>query len=186
MKKLRILIDLDDTMEEFLPRWIQAINYQHNRDVRIEDVRSWHMNEVYPDLLEEDLIEPLLTYEFWEGVREKPGAAKNILKFINDGHQINVVTSSHYGTIERKMDSMFFRLFPFLTWSSVIVTNEKGRIKGDVLIDDNPDFMEGFTGLRLLMDAPHNQGDMATSCATRVYNWNEVYDVVTSYAESVE
>ena len=127
MRNLKILIDLDDTMEDFLPRWIQAINYQYGEDAKLEDVKSWYMNSVYPDLDEEQLIEPLLSFEFWEGVKAKEGAQEYIRKFIADGHKVNVVTSSHYGTIQTKMDYMFFRLFPFLTWSSVIVTLIKGE-----------------------------------------------------------
>lgn len=182
MKQLKILVDLDDTMEDFLPRWIQAINYQYNKNAKLEDIDSWLLRSIYPDLLNEDLMSPLMTYDFWEGVKEKEGASKYIWQLINDGHDIKVVTSSHYETLIYKMDGMFFKLFPFLTWDHVIVTSEKGRIKGDVLIDDNPAFMDGFTGLRLLMDAPHNQKNKEL---TRVYNWQEVYDMVTSYAESI-
>lgn len=186
MKKLRILIDLDDTMEDFLPRWIQSVNYKYGKNATLDDVTSWHMNSVYPDLEEEELMDPLLEIEFWNGIKAKDGAQEYIRRLIDDGHHINVVTSSHYATLDTKMDYMFFRLFPFLTWSSVIVTSDKGRIKGDVLIDDNPDFMKDFTGLKLLMDAPHNKNRTGLSQMTRVYNWPEIYDIVTSYAEASE
>ena len=183
MKTLKILTDLDDTMEEFLPRWVQAINYRHNKNVKVEDVKSWCMFEVYPDLSDDELIQPLLEHEFWAGVQEKPGAGMYIRRLMSDGHDIRVVTSSHYATLQPKMDYMFFRLFPFLTWDNVIVTSDKTRIRGDVIVDDNPVFMDGFKGLTLLMDATHNRNDRDH---TRVYNWEEVYDIISSYAESIE
>lgn len=180
MKKLKILIDLDDTMEDFLPRWVQSINYKYNKDVKVMDIHEWDIHSIYPDLTYEELLEPLQTIEFWEGVQAKPDAPKYIRLLQKDGHVIRVVTSSHYTTLDRKIDCMLFRLFPFLSWDDVVVTQDKGQLKGDVLIDDNPAFMDGFDGVKLLMDAPHNQLEHTI---TRVYDWKEIYDIISSLAE---
>lgn len=184
MKKLELLVDLDDTMEDLIPRLVSALNYKFSKEYTSSDITEWDLSKFYPGITNEDLIEAMSRSDFWELIDEKPQACEFIYKLKRDGHDIKVVTASHYSVLEKKMDLMFFRLFPFLTWDDVIITKDKRRVTGDVLIDDNPNFLNGFNGIRLLMDASHNRSHVVDSINTiRVHDWHEIYDIVSTLAE---
>ena len=113
-------------------------------------------------------------------MKPKEGAPEYIKRLMDDGHKVFVVTTSGYKTIVPKMEHVLFKYFPFLGWDNVIITSEKSRVHGDVLIDDGVHNLE--TGLyeKLLMDAPHNRlFDEKKIGAIRVMNWEQVYDTVT-------
>ena len=71
MKKLTILVDMDDTIEDLLTAWIDSLNALFNRNVNRDEVDSWDIGEVYPGIPKELLYEPLRTDEFWDNVFPK-------------------------------------------------------------------------------------------------------------------
>ena len=74
-----------------------------------------------------------------------------------------------------KLDKAFFPYFTYLDWKDIIMINDKSLLKGDVIIDDNPDKIKHFDGLRLLRDAPYNQNTPENDYNFRVHNYEEVY-----------
>ena len=41
MKKLTILVDMDDTIEQLLNAWIAAVNSKFGTAVTYDDIKSW-------------------------------------------------------------------------------------------------------------------------------------------------
>ena len=44
MKKLTILIDMDDTLEDLLGAWVSYLNTQYGTNVHKEDIRQWDIS----------------------------------------------------------------------------------------------------------------------------------------------
>jgi 5'-nucleotidase len=60
------------------------------------------------------------------------------------------------------------RHLPQIARHKVIFCGEKSVLNVDYLIDDTPQHFEGFRGVGLLFDAPHNRGD---DRYYRVHGW---------------
>lgn len=180
---LKILIDLDDTIEHLLSAWVDYLNSQYGTSVRQEDITQWDLQIAFPSLTKEQIHAPLEKDEFWQRVKPMEGAAEAIQCMQKRGYQVYIVTASAYRTIRPKMEQMLFKHFPFLTWDNVIVTNHKQIINGDILIDDAPHNLVSGNYVQVLMSAPHNKSfDAEANGMIRVSNWDEV----TSIIEGIE
>lgn len=186
MKKLIVLVDMDDTIENLLDAWVAYLNNSHGTNVNSNDIAQWDISKSFPSLSKQQVYEPIFNNEFWKDVKPIEGACEALQRLMKDGHKVLIVTSSAYETLPAKMTDVLFKYFPFIEWKDVIITSHKQLIKGDVLIDDGVHNLEGGDYLRLLMNAPHNRTyDAKANGMHRVYNWAEAYDIITSYAETL-
>ena len=190
--KFTILVDFDDTLNNFLDVWVEYLNETHGTTVKKEDIKEWDITKAFPTINVQDIFSPLRTEEFWERVKPLPGAVEYLQKLIDDGHNVCIVTASHPETVTVKLNSVLFKYFPYLSYKNVIVAYQKHLIKGQIIIDDSVDnILGGFRYLGLLMDAPHNAScdvinleDGPTDGVIRVNNWEEIYRIITEYANT--
>lgn len=187
MKRLTVLVDMDDTIINLLDAWVDSLNRSYGTEVKTEDVTQWNIAKFFPSLTSEQVYFPLLCDDFWYNVLPKEGAAEALRQLINDGHKVLIVTSSLYQTLRTKMDVTLFGYFPFITWEDVIITGYKQLIKGDVLVDDGVHNLENGDYFKVLMDAPHNRTyDAESNGMHRTSDWGEVYSLITEYANTPE
>lgn len=180
---LKILIDMDDTIEHLLSSWIKWLNCRYGTSVKNEEVTQWDLQIAFPSLTKEQIHAPLEEEEFWQQVEPMAGASEVILWMIEQGHEVYIVTASAYRTIRPKMEQMLFKHFPFLTWDNVIITNHKQMINGDILIDDAPHNLIRGKYIQVLMDAPHNRSFNEEEYGMlRVTNWSEVKSIIEGIA----
>ena len=178
-KKLTILVDMDDTIEQLLKAWIRGVNDKYNRQVVYDDVTSWDVSAAYPGLTWEQVYEIPMQPGFWKTVEPIPGAAEALKRLMDAGHEIYIVTATPHESVPEKMNDLLFRYFPFLSWDQVIITGRKQMIRGDVLIDDGIHNLEGGNYVKILMTAPHNRGyDAEENGMIRVHTWAEVESVI--------
>ena len=179
MKKLTILIDMDDTIENLCETWVEYLNEVQNTNVSIEDIKEWDMTKAFPTLTKSEIFEPLNTVELWHRVKPLPHAVEVIKKLVSDGHKVVIVTASHPETIQLKLDNVLFKYFPFLTYKDVIVASQKQLIQGDILIDDAPHNLEGRKFGKFLFEAPHNKSyDAKKANMIRVNDWRKIYQYI--------
>ena len=179
MKKLTILVDMDDTIEQLLQAWVRGANETYNRNVAYDDITSWDVSAAYPGLTWEQIYAIPMQPGFWKTVEPMEGAAEALQRMIAAGHEVFIVTATPYEVMFEKMSEVLFRYFPFLTWDQVIVTSRKQLIRGDVLIDDGIHNLEGGQYRKILMTAHHNlYYDAEANGMVRVRTWEEVEQVI--------
>lgn len=172
---MTILVDMDDTIEQLLKAWLDSANRKYGRSVSCEEIKDWSVEKAYPGLSREQVYSVPLEPGFWKTVEPIPGAREGLLRLIEAGHDILIVTATAYESVTEKMRDLLFRCFPFLSWDQVIVTSRKQLIKGDVLIDDGIHNLEGGDYEKLLMTAPHNKNyDAEANGMIRVGSWDEI------------
>ncbi|MBO7361077.1 MAG: hypothetical protein J6V48_08105 [Clostridia bacterium] len=180
---MRILVDMDDTIERLLDAWLKVANERYGTDVAYDDVRSWNVTEAFPGLTPEQIYGLPKEPGFWKNVKPMPGAPEALKRFIDAGHEVYVVTATQFCVVPEKMTEVLFRYFPFLTQKQVIITYNKQMIKGDVLIDDGPHNLEGGDYIKILMTAPHNRSyDAEAHGMIRVGSWPEIESVIEKLA----
>lgn len=187
MKRLTVLVDFDQTLNNLSDVWVKFLNERYETTVQPDDIREWDMRKAYPMLKPNEIYDPLKTEELWEQVVPLPGACEAMSNLKRDGHNILVVTTSNPTTAPIKLNKVLFRYFPFFTYNDVIITSHKQLILGDVLIDDAPHNLVGGLYKRILMTASHNKNlNERTIKAARANNWEEAYKLVKSIAENEE
>jgi len=185
-KKLTVLVDMDDTIEQLLKAWVGGVNARYGRTVRCDDITDWNVTLAYPGLTMEQVYEIPTLPGFWRNVEPVPGAADALRHFMDEGHTVYIVTATPYISVPEKMDDCLFRLFPFLNWDQLIITFRKQLLQADVLIDDGIHNLEGGMYTKVLMTAPHNRSYNAEANGMiRVNSWAEAVSVVDRLAASL-
>ncbi len=151
-KKLVIACDLDDTITNFVESWLNLYNNIYQDNVKKEDIKTWNIanyvkcgNKIY-DLLIEDRI--------FLDARIKDNAFE-ILEKINKIHNLYIVTAYNYNTCKAKVLWIKQNL-SFFDLDKIVFMNNKKLFKANVLIDDNPEFLD-FDGETLLFTEPWNE-----------------------------
>lgn len=184
MKKLTILVDMDDVLENLVECWVDELNKKCGSSLCEEDITDWRIAKFFPSLTNEDLFSTLNTAEFWGKIAPMQNAQGILKKLIDDGHTIRIVTASHYATVPAKIKRLL-EMYPYLKWEDVIVASDKSLIFGDIMIDDGTHNLEVTScGLAVLFDRPHNRSynDEAAGMV-RVETWDEIYEVVSEFAD---
>ena len=182
MRKLTILCDADDTIQELTVHWIAELNRKYNRNVKKEDVTSWDITRVYPGLNEDEIFAPLYKNEFWSKTTAVDGSGYFLEKLVRDGHKILIVTASNAETFEAKKKKLI-EMFPFIKPEQIIRENNKQKVAGDVLIDDGVHNLVGGKYAKILFNQPHNaEFEERGYGITRVYSWREIYEKICHMA----
>lgn len=181
-KKLTILIDMDDTIECLLVEWIDWLNEQYGTNVQEDDIHDYDVSLAFPTLTKAQVFEPLMHRELWHRVKPKTGARYALERLVNDGHDVYIVTSSNFHTIESKLNDVLFMYFPYIDPAHVIVARNKQMIRGDIMIDDAPHNLVGGDYLKIMPTAPHNREfDAKANGIIRADTWDEIYNIVNDY-----
>ena len=179
MRKLRILVDMDQVLNNLLNRWVEYLNARYGEDANARDIKKWDLSCVYPGLTKEEVDRPISEDAFWEGLGTMPHSVETLERMIGDGHEVYVVTAaSVYRTIPAKIDWLLAN-YPFLTWEDVVIVRKKQMVSGDVLIDDAVHNLEGGDYFKILVDSPNNTGYNAEENGmVRAADLKEAYEII--------
>ena len=159
-KNFRILIDMDDTMTNFLEEVINEYNKTYGTNHSIDEVTEW----VIPSSFEYGLFSVLELTNILTMITPKLDSIEYINKWIDEGYDVFIVSDccNRYQSYRDKL-KWLKTYIPKFDLSHFIPCKEKYVISGDVLIDDNLDNLEKWSlhnpyGMDLLMTAQHNKG----------------------------
>ena len=178
MRRLIILTDMDDVLNNLLEKWVELVNTMCGTATKPEEITSWDVSVGFPTLTREQVYSVLSKNFLWNCLSPTKDSVEVIKKLIGDGHRIVVVTASDYQVLPAKI-AWLLEAYPYLTWQDIIITQDKRLILGDVLIDDGIHNLEGGQYKKILFSRPHNLSyDAEKHGMTRVSSWNEIYDAI--------
>ena len=182
MKKLTILCDADDTIQELTVPWLAELNKKYNCNVKKEDIKTWDITEAFPGLSEDEVLEPLYKNEFWSKTTPIDGSFYYLEKLIRDGHRLVIVTASNQETFDAKAGKLI-EMFPFLSRTQIIRETNKQKISGDILIDDGVHNLIGGNYKKFLFSRPGNRRfNEKEHDIVRVDSWREIYEKISAIA----
>lgn len=187
MKKLTILIDVDNVLEDLHTPWVNALNKKYGTNVKPEEITSWGIEEYFPSLSRTQVFSPLHDKAFWKKLDPMYGA-KNILERLKiDGHKLYVATSSHPDTVKYKCDFIHHNFGTVFSQNDIIIIHDKQLLNADVLIDDAPHNLVNANYTGILFSSPHNAGYNAKeNNLYRADNWDDVYAIINNISKSFE
>ena len=182
MKRLTILFDADDVLENLVECWVNALNDKYGLAVKIEDIKSWSISDFFP-IERKKVYSILFEKSLWESLSAKTNAVSTLKRLKEEGHTVKIVTNSHPETVAVKCRWIVAN-FPFLSWRDIIIAADKQLIRGDVLIDDKPENLMGGKYEKLLFDRPWNESfEEVEYGMIRVYTFNEIYEKIQMIGE---
>lgn len=183
---ITILIDIDDTIQNFCETWVECLNDEYKTSVKYEEISDWDMCRFFPTLTKEEVYAPTYNPEFWDYVKPKPGAVEYVKKLIDEGYNVYLCTATYYQSVRPKFERIIQKHFPYINWNQVIVANQKQMIKADFLIDDGIHNLEDGDYIKILVSAPHNQlYNAEENGMIRADNWEFIYNKIIELSDKM-
>ena len=112
------------------------------------------------------------TDDFFANLEVMPNAQR-VLQRLQERYEVFIATAAmEVPTSFTAKFEWMKQHFPFIRPSHIVFCGDKGILRGDYLIDDNPRQLRAFTGQGLLFSSPHNlHVDANGNGWTRVADW---------------
>ena len=173
-KKPIVLIDLDDTMNNFSEVFWGHYNRIHNDHVDPETADDWDLGKFAKPEVGGGIYELMKMPGLFRYLKPHSDANDVIGRFMDKGIEVLVVSDSPSGTSHCEMNGDLSAVsnpaddkrrwvkehLPLIPKENVIFSSVKWFIKGDVLIDDKPQTFLKFQEERrpcILIDKPYNR-----------------------------
>lgn len=185
MKRLTILLDLDDVLNNQNELWVEELRRLYNEDVLLDDITEWDMTKFYPNLNREQIYEPVASGHLVERMCPVSGSVHYTSLWHDIGHNIIVATATSYRNLPQKT-TWLYQHFPWFDDRNLVMTHHKQLLCGDVLVDDGvhnllPNEEAGFYPqyVKICMDRPWNRSfDCSKPGCYRAHNFEEIDDVI--------
>jgi 5'(3')-deoxyribonucleotidase len=173
VNKIRIAIDMDETVCDSLSRHLDWYNRDFNTRLTKENTKGKKLREIVP----EEHLEIVKSYpthpNFFRDLDVFDGAIDGI-RMLSDEYEIFFATAAmEYPTSFNAKHDWLKSHFPFINDLNFIFCGFKGILNTDFLIDDTPNHLNNFSGVGILFDAPHN---LAERNYHRVFNWKDIVE----------
>jgi 5'(3')-deoxyribonucleotidase len=172
-----IAVDMDDTLQDFIPHWINAYNKKYNDKLHHSQITEWDVTKFIKPECGVKIYELLNEPNFFANMTPKE-SSQEVTKWLSEYYDIYIVTNSHYKTYDEKI-KWVMKHYPHLKIEDgkFITLKNKYLFKADYLIDDGAHNIESFPNTSLLINMPHNQNYVNEDKTKRVYrvnNWSEI------------
>lgn len=158
-KDFRILIDMDDTITNFLEEVIIEYNRIYGTNHSINEITEWEI----PSSFEYGLFSVHKQTDVLTTITPKLDSIEYINKWIDEGYGVFIVSDCcNCADLYGEKLEWLKTYIPKFDLSHFIPCKEKYIISGDILIDDNLDNLNKWSlnnpyGHDLLMTAQHNK-----------------------------
>lgn len=186
---MRILIDLDDVLNDFASCLLFYNNRIHQTYHSISEIDRW---DWWKDAYGKEWAYPLKTIEFWEDIDHDWVGFDFIVNMLDKGHEVKIVSASNYSQmlgfkINALLTSFSKYMYgasrvnyeplisPTLCDEDIIICHDKSLIRGDILIDDNPNNLHDFPGVSITFAKPWNQQDLTFF---RSNDWTDIEEYI--------
>jgi 5'(3')-deoxyribonucleotidase len=162
---------MDEVMADALAEHLRRYNLEHEEKITIQDLEGkWLWDVVSVD--RHHVLEGYLRSEdFFEHLDVMP-ESQRVLQRLQMNFEVFIATAAmEVPTSFHQKFRWLARHFPFIPPSHIVYCGDKGILRADYLIDDNPRQLRRFKGEGILYSSPHNA---AVKGFKRVKNWLEV------------
>ena len=172
---MTILVDIDSTITNFADMLLLANNQLHGTYYKYTDITSY-------DWFDQTFYTPWKPTEyrcFWNTVEVNPAAVTAIERWIGQGHQVYLVTASHFNDmlgykIRKTLEAFSPEL---INERNVIIAQNKSIIMGEAMVDDCVENLYNFNGTRICYAQPWNQH---YGGSLRFSDWDKINEVINA------
>ena len=166
-----ICVDMDEVIADALGEHLLRYNRDYTEKVTPQDLRGRWLWDYIPQDRHHALEGYMLSDDFFAVLEVMP-EAQRVLERLQTRYEVYIATAAM--EVPTSFNAKFQWLadhFPFIPTSHIVFCGDKGILRGDYLIDDNPRQLRRFRGEGILFDAPANA---FITGFRRVENWLDV------------
>jgi len=170
-KRLRIAIDMDETIADSLKEHIRRYNLEFAEDVTVEDLKGTHLQDFAPAERSEVVRRMIRDESFFDGL-EVIGEAEDVVRDLVHKHEVFIVSAAMEVPESFAAKYRWLRRhFPFVPEKNFVFCGDKRIIDAEYLIDDEARHFAEFRGNGILFSAPHNLHEVRYE---RIASWKEI------------
>lgn len=166
-----VCVDMDEVIADALGEHLLRYNRDFNEHLTVGDLHGrWLWDFVPPERL--DVLERYMRSDDFFANLEVMPQAQRVLERMQERYDIFIATAAM--ELPTSFNAKFAWMkehFPFIRPSHLVFCGDKGILRGDYLIDDNPRQLRRFRGEGILFSAPANA---FVKGFRRVQDWAEV------------
>ena len=181
---MRIKIDIDGVLRDMLSSMISIYNETFKQNLTINQIEDYDIAKSFP-AFQTTCRDPYKFFfdehEKWTILSPNPydGVVFSMKKLHDKGHKLVIVTKQP--STASKKDTIEWLYMWDIPYDEIHFANEKWRIEGDILIDDNPEYLneEREKSIKICINMPYNQG----SNGIRFKTFNDAADFIIDNEE---
>lgn len=166
-----IAVDMDEVIADALGEHLIRYNRDYEANITIHDLQGQWLWNYVPTAHQDALFGYLCSDDFFEVLEVMP-EAQRVLERLQSRYDIYIATAAM--EVPSSFNAKFRWLekhFPFIPSSHLVFCGNKGILRADYLIDDNPRQLRAFHGQGILFSSPANA---FVTGYPRVENWLQV------------
>lgn len=174
-RKKRILVDLDETLNQLVKKWLSVYNDEFQDHLRRDEIPTWNILEHVKPEARDRFFDYLKEPGFFKDLDIQPNA-QEVTKWLSEKYELFVVTAY---CPEACLDKYRWvrKNFSHIHASNIVFCRTKGIIRADFMIDDGLHNIEDFVktnpnGVPMIFDAPWNRN--VGGKYVRAKDWAEV------------
>ena len=171
----RICVDMDEVMADAVAEHLLRYNRDHADDqITKEDLHGKWLWDVVSVDRHPRLEEYLRSDDFFAVLAVMP-ESQRVMKALQQKYEVFIATAAmEVPTSFAAKYRWLGEHFPFIPASHIVYCGDKGILRADYLIDDNPRQLRRFQGEGILYSSPHN---VNVTGYRRVKDWLEVEEL---------
>ena len=173
----RICVDMDEVIADAVAEHLLRYNRDYQGNLTKEDLHGKWLWDVVAADRHSRLNEYLRSDDFFDVLDVMPDSQR-VLEALQNQYEVFIATAAM--EVPTSFNSKYRWLgqhFPFIPPTHIVYCGDKGILRADFLIDDNPRQLQRFQGEGILYDAPHNAN---VAGYRRVKNWLEIESLFLS------
>jgi 5'(3')-deoxyribonucleotidase len=166
-----ICVDMDEVIADALGEHLLRYNRAFSERVTPADLHGQWLWDFIPRERQQTLLDHMLSEDFFAVLGVMPHA-QQVLERLQSHYEIFIATAAM--EVPSSFNAKFTWLkqhFPFIPASHIVFCGDKGILRGDYLIDDNPRQLRLFRGEGILFSSPANAN---VTGFRRVHDWLDV------------
>jgi 5'(3')-deoxyribonucleotidase len=167
----RICIDMDEVIADAVAEHLLRYNRDHDEEITKADLQGkWLWDVVALD--RHPALDQYLRSEDFFAVLEVMPESQRVIQALQQKYEVFIATAAmEVPTSFVAKYKWLGEHFPYIPASHIVYCGDKGILRADYLIDDNPRQLRRFEGEGILYSSPHNAN---VTGYTRVNDWLEV------------
>lgn len=158
-----IQFDLDGVLADLLTPWLEAYNKDFNDTLTPQDITDWNIRKFVKPEAHKTIYKYINKENFYKNVKPVDYYRDMLYSMLDEGVEVGICTSCNNNvTMMAEKLKWIKKHLPRVDRNNIMFVNNKGRARGDVLIDDKPENIADFLkankdAMGWLVDSPYNK-----------------------------
>jgi 5'(3')-deoxyribonucleotidase len=149
-------VDMDEVMADAVAEHLLRYNREYSEELTTADLHGKWLWDVVAVDRHPMLLSYLESDDFFSALDVMP-ESQRVMEALQSKYEVFIATAAM--EVPTSFEQKFRWLaehFPFIQASHIVYCGDKGILRADYLIDDNPRQLRRFEGEGILYSAPHN------------------------------